>query len=151
MYHGISMVTTLSPASTVQQSDLRQLFVQSRSLLGSFINSHSTLCALIAAKENQHNPSDLVLEAMNSPNLSSIPPEVYKQDRGPRLVIVIWVFAALALATVSIRLWARCNILHRLGLEDFLMFFAWVSMPNLQHSSQVLITARSFLSSMALS
>ncbi|KAL8758037.1 MAG: hypothetical protein Q9199_001767 [Rusavskia elegans] len=63
---------------------------------------------------------------MNSPNLSSIPPEVYKQDRGPRLVIVIWVFAALALATVSIRLWARCKILHRLGLEDFLMFFAWV-------------------------
>lgn len=70
---------------------------------------------------------------MSSPHLTSIPPEVFKQDRGPSLVIVIWVFAFLTLATVSIKVWTRCKILHRSGIEDLLMFLAWVSLSVEKH------------------
>ncbi|KAL8727666.1 MAG: hypothetical protein Q9166_005902 [cf. Caloplaca sp. 2 TL-2023] len=63
---------------------------------------------------------------MNGPGAASIPPEVLKQDRGPRLVIIIWVFASLTLTAVSIKVWTRIKVLHRSGLEDFLMLSAWV-------------------------
>ncbi|KAL8799716.1 MAG: hypothetical protein Q9182_005694 [Xanthomendoza sp. 2 TL-2023] len=63
---------------------------------------------------------------MNTPDLASIPPEIFKQDRGPRLVIVIWVFALLTLATVGAKVWTRCKILRRSGIEDVLMFLAWL-------------------------
>ncbi|KAL8891635.1 MAG: hypothetical protein Q9215_001403 [Flavoplaca cf. flavocitrina] len=64
---------------------------------------------------------------MNASTLSSIPPEVYEQDRGPGLVIIIWVFASLALATVTIRLWTRFKFLHRSGPEDFLILSALIN------------------------
>ena len=75
----------------------------------------------------QYHHFDIFVEAMDTPDLASIPPEIYNEDRGPMFLIVIWVFASLALATVSIRLWTRFKILHRSGPEDFLMVFAWVS------------------------
>ncbi|KAL8855314.1 MAG: hypothetical protein Q9178_008028 [Gyalolechia marmorata] len=63
---------------------------------------------------------------MNSLNSAPIRPDVIRQDKGPRLVAVIWVFASLALLTVSIRTWTRFRILHRSGIEDFMILFAWV-------------------------
>ncbi|KAL9027649.1 MAG: hypothetical protein Q9180_007296, partial [Flavoplaca navasiana] len=63
---------------------------------------------------------------MDASTPSSIPPEVYKQDRGPGLVIIIWVFASLALATVTIRIWTRFKLLHRSGPEDLLIFSALI-------------------------
>ncbi|KAL8905989.1 MAG: hypothetical protein Q9171_006453 [Xanthocarpia ochracea] len=63
---------------------------------------------------------------MDSLNSAPIRPDVIRQDKGPRLVAVIWVFASLALLTVSIRTWTRFRILHRSGIEDFMILFAWV-------------------------
>ncbi|KAL8673204.1 MAG: hypothetical protein Q9168_002356 [Polycauliona sp. 1 TL-2023] len=51
---------------------------------------------------------------------------MYRQDRGPMLLAVVWVFAFLTLATVATRIWTRCKILHRSGPEDWLLLFAWV-------------------------
>ncbi|KAL8883757.1 MAG: hypothetical protein Q9192_007013 [Flavoplaca navasiana] len=69
---------------------------------------------------------------MDATKLSSIPPDVYEQDRGPGLVIIIWVFASLSLATVTIRLWTRFNFLRRSGPEDFLILSAMVSTMSQQ-------------------
>ncbi|KAL8842255.1 MAG: hypothetical protein Q9170_000581 [Blastenia crenularia] len=55
-----------------------------------------------------------------------IPPELRNQDRGPGLIIVVWVFAFLALILVSVKIWTRLKILHQSGLEDAFIFLAWV-------------------------
>lgn len=60
-------------------------------------------------------------------DVSYFPPEFSKQDRGPSLVIVIWVFAALSLSVVSIKVWTRMKILHRSGIEDLFIFSGWAS------------------------
>ncbi|KAL8953813.1 MAG: hypothetical protein Q9222_000322 [Ikaeria aurantiellina] len=59
-------------------------------------------------------------------DVGSIPPAVLKQDKGPALLAVIWIFAALALITVSIKVWTRFKILHQSGVEDLLIFLAWI-------------------------
>ncbi|KAL8685899.1 MAG: hypothetical protein Q9224_005622, partial [Gallowayella concinna] len=59
-----------------------------------------------------------------------IPPEVLKQNKGPLLVIIVWVFAALALIVVSIKVWASVKILRQSGLENVFhsvfVLLAWV-------------------------
>ncbi|KAL8711748.1 MAG: hypothetical protein Q9220_003919 [cf. Caloplaca sp. 1 TL-2023] len=59
-------------------------------------------------------------------DIGSLPPAALKQDKGPALLATIWIFAALALATVSLKVWTRFKILHQSGVEDLLMFLAWV-------------------------
>ncbi|KAL8805532.1 MAG: hypothetical protein Q9182_001901 [Xanthomendoza sp. 2 TL-2023] len=59
-----------------------------------------------------------------------IPPELLKQNKGPLLVIIVWVFAALALMVVSIKVWTRVKILHQSDLENVFhsvfVLLAWV-------------------------
>ncbi|KAL8777561.1 MAG: hypothetical protein Q9194_002488 [Teloschistes cf. exilis] len=56
-----------------------------------------------------------------------MPPELLKQDRGRNLVTVIWVFGALSLIVVSIKVWTRMKILHQSGIEDMFIFSGWAS------------------------
>ncbi|KAL8699741.1 MAG: hypothetical protein Q9201_005824 [Fulgogasparrea decipioides] len=42
------------------------------------------------------------------------------------LLIIIWVFASLALALIGIKVWTRFRILHQSGLEDLFIFSGWV-------------------------
>ncbi|KAL8724970.1 MAG: hypothetical protein Q9181_006590 [Wetmoreana brouardii] len=63
---------------------------------------------------------------MNSMDMVAIPPEVYDQNKGPMLVIVIWVFASLALAVIGIKVWTRFRILRQSGIEDLFIFSGWV-------------------------
>ncbi|KAL8962956.1 MAG: hypothetical protein Q9193_000713 [Seirophora villosa] len=48
------------------------------------------------------------------------------KDRGPELVIIIWLFAFLASAVLCIKVWTRFKILHQSGIEDMFIFLAWV-------------------------
>ncbi|KAI4116604.1 MAG: hypothetical protein LQ345_003010 [Seirophora villosa] len=48
------------------------------------------------------------------------------EDRGPQLVIIIWIFAFLASAVLCIKVWTRFKILHQSGIEDMFVFLAWV-------------------------
>ncbi|KAI4087642.1 MAG: hypothetical protein LQ344_006640 [Seirophora lacunosa] len=48
------------------------------------------------------------------------------EDRGPQLVIIIWIFAFLASAVLCIKVWTRFKILHQSGIEDIFVFLAWV-------------------------
>ncbi|KAL8871812.1 MAG: hypothetical protein Q9174_002436 [Haloplaca sp. 1 TL-2023] len=57
---------------------------------------------------------------------AQIPPEIYQQDRGPKLVVVIWVFATFSLILIAIKVWTRFKITHQSGLEDLFIFSGWV-------------------------
>lgn len=48
-------------------------------------------------------------------------------DRGAELVAVIWVFTALAIITVGLRLVTRTRILQTFGLDDIIILFSLVS------------------------
>ncbi|KAL8753995.1 MAG: hypothetical protein Q9199_004644 [Rusavskia elegans] len=49
---------------------------------------------------------------------SAFSPEYLQQDKGPLLVRIIWVFEALALTAVCLKVWTRVKVLHQSGLED---------------------------------
>ncbi|KAL9010508.1 MAG: hypothetical protein Q9173_004569 [Seirophora scorigena] len=53
-------------------------------------------------------------------------PAMLNKDRGPQLVIIIWLFAFLASAVLCIKVWTRFKILHRSGIEDIFVLLAWV-------------------------
>ncbi|KAL8815437.1 MAG: hypothetical protein Q9223_005415 [Gallowayella weberi] len=59
-----------------------------------------------------------------------VPPELLKQNKGPLLVAIVWVFAALALIVVSIKVWTRVKVLHQSDLENVFhsvfVLLAWV-------------------------
>ncbi|KAL8992507.1 MAG: hypothetical protein Q9169_007048 [Polycauliona sp. 2 TL-2023] len=55
---------------------------------------------------------------------TTMPPGYLQQDKGPMLVKVIWVFAALALIVVCLKAWTRLKVLHQSGLEDLFMLLA---------------------------
>ncbi|KAL8786819.1 MAG: hypothetical protein Q9213_002556 [Squamulea squamosa] len=57
---------------------------------------------------------------------TQLPPEVLKQNKGPLLLSIIWIFASLALIVVSIKVWTRIKVLHQSGLEDLFVLLAWV-------------------------
>ena len=48
------------------------------------------------------------------------------EDRGTQLLAIIWVFTALAVITVSLKLFTRFHVLHALGLDDFFIFLSLV-------------------------
>lgn len=41
------------------------------------------------------------------------------QNRGPRLVIVIWLLTSLALIVVSVKIYTRIKIIREPALDDF--------------------------------
>ncbi|KAI4086342.1 MAG: hypothetical protein LQ339_009049 [Xanthoria mediterranea] len=57
---------------------------------------------------------------------SKTSPEILQQDKGPLLVITIWVFGSLALIVVCLNFWTRLKVLHQSGLEDIFVLLAWV-------------------------
>lgn len=73
---------------------------------------------------------------LSSMDHASFPPEILKQDKGPQLVVITWVFASLAFVVVSIKTWTRFRILHQSGLEDLFVFLAWVSIDARRRSEK---------------
>lgn len=47
-------------------------------------------------------------------------------DRGPELLAIIWVFTALAIIIVTLKLFTRQQFLQGLGLDDFFIFLSLV-------------------------
>ncbi|KAL8886831.1 MAG: hypothetical protein Q9215_005503 [Flavoplaca cf. flavocitrina] len=74
---------------------------------------------------------------------SVIPPGYLKQDRGPLLLRVIWVFASLALTVVCCKTWTRFKVLRKSGLEDVFVLLGWVT--SLTYGSLLTISVRSGL------
>lgn len=58
---------------------------------------------------------------------SAFSPEYLQQDKGPLLVRIIWVFEALALTAVCLKVWTRVKVLHQSGLEDVFVLLSDVS------------------------
>ena len=66
---------------------------------------------------------------------SKVSPDILQQDKGPLLVITIWVFGSLALIVVCLNFWTRLKVLHQSGLEDIFVLLAWVGRATkLSHS-----------------
>ena len=61
---------------------------------------------------------------------SVLPPDYLKQDRGPLLLRVIWIFASLAFTVVCCKTWTRFKVLHKSGLEDVFVLLGWVSLAQ---------------------
>ena len=58
------------------------------------------------------------------------PPTEGDQNRGPELVVVTWVFTALASITVSLKLFTRVKIIKETALDDvftILSLVGWTS------------------------
>lgn len=49
------------------------------------------------------------------------------ETRGPELLVVTWIFTALTIIIVSLKLYTRTSILHALGIDDFFIFLSAVS------------------------
>lgn len=52
--------------------------------------------------------------------------ELAKDDRGLELLVVSWVFTALATGIVGLKIFTRAHILHALGWDDFFIFLSTV-------------------------
>lgn len=63
---------------------------------------------------------------MSPTDLSNIPPEKLKENRGPSLLAGSSVVFVLATIAVILRLWARRLKRVKLGLDDWLVLAAWV-------------------------
>lgn len=48
------------------------------------------------------------------------------EDRGPQMIAIYWVEAAIAIVVVSLRVWGRITI-RQVGLDDYVMIFTLVS------------------------
>jgi hypothetical protein len=49
------------------------------------------------------------------------------ESRGTEINVIAWVFTGIAIATVSLKLFARAQSANRLGWDDFFIFFSLVS------------------------
>lgn len=54
----------------------------------------------------------------------------FSGSRGTEVNVIAWVFTGIAIATVSLKLFARVQTLSRLGWDDFFIFFSLVSKAN---------------------
>lgn len=52
------------------------------------------------------------------------------ESRGTEVNVITWVFTGIAIATVSLKLFARVQTLKRLGWDDFFIFLSLVSKAN---------------------
>lgn len=50
----------------------------------------------------------------------------YSETRGPEVNIVAWVFTGLAIFAVFLRLYARVNVVKKVGWDDFFIVFSLV-------------------------
>jgi hypothetical protein len=49
------------------------------------------------------------------------------ENRGPELLIIIWIFTVLTILVVGLKLFTRVNILHAFGFDDFFIIISTVS------------------------
>jgi hypothetical protein len=54
----------------------------------------------------------------------------FTESRGAEVNVIAWVFTGIAIATVSLKLFARVQTSNRLGWDDFFIFFSLVSKAN---------------------
>jgi len=65
-----------------------------------------------------------------SQSVSASPPPDGDQNQGPLVEAVTWVFTALALITVFLRLLVRLRLTHNPGWDDFWIVLAMVTVPT---------------------
>ena len=51
------------------------------------------------------------------------------QDRGPQMIAIFWVEAAIAILVVALRIWGRM-LLKQVGADDYVMVFTLVSLST---------------------
>lgn len=54
-------------------------------------------------------------------------PELSKDNLGPALIIVSWVFASISLIVIIMRTYVRVHILRRFNFDDWLIYLTFVS------------------------
>ena len=54
----------------------------------------------------------------------------FNESRGIEINVVAWVFTGIAIVTVSLKLFARAQVIKQLGWDDFFIFFSLVSRIN---------------------
>ena len=55
----------------------------------------------------------------------------FDQNRGPAFVTVFGSLVALAILLVLLRIWVRIKILHKIGLDDYIMMASLVGLNDL--------------------
>lgn len=54
-------------------------------------------------------------------------PELSRDNLGPALLIVSWVFASISLVVILMRTYVRVHILQRFNIDDWLIYLTFVS------------------------
>lgn len=62
-------------------------------------------------------------------------------NRGLELLAIIWVFTALAVITVILKIFTRARILHTLDIDDFFIFFSLVNTHYIKSVTPLLTDA----------
>lgn len=57
---------------------------------------------------------------------SQYPPGYLEQDKGPKILAVLWTLTGLTTIMVVARIWIRIKILKNFGIDDYLIFIAMV-------------------------
>jgi uncharacterized membrane protein YcaP (DUF421 family) len=55
------------------------------------------------------------------------PPAGGYQDRGPQMIVIYWIEAAVAILVVCLRIWGRI-VIRQVGIDDYVMVFTLVSL-----------------------
>jgi hypothetical protein len=56
----------------------------------------------------------------------ALPPEIASQNKGPRIIVIVYVFTILASLFVAGRIFSRIKKLGRLAVDDYLILISLV-------------------------